>query len=269
MRGMYWKPQGASYVQRALVAALAVVGLIAVERLPTEQRQAYYAEKIEAARTAQEAMEIIKDKSASVGVRTMLETDPSGSGMIGLTLSPITSGSGSLVSKQTSVNPNFAAVILEWLKDLDIQSGDVVAVGVSGSFPAMNVATYSALHQVGAIPIVIASAAASQYGANDPRMTWLDMEAALRDADVFPYKSVAASRGGVGDDAIGLARRGQRMLDKAIERNEVPKLSPPEEGVPPAPVVQPLPEDDTQTPDIAQTVTFERQRGRTKGSDAR
>ena len=30
MRGMYWKPEGASQVQRALIAARAVVGLIAV-----------------------------------------------------------------------------------------------------------------------------------------------------------------------------------------------------------------------------------------------
>ena len=227
MRGMYWKPQGASYVQRALVAAIALVGLIAVERFPTEERQPFYAEKLQAANQALEAMDAIKEKSVAKGLQTIPETDPAGSGMVGETLSPITSGSGSLVSKQTSVNPNFAAVVVEWLKDLNIQAGDAVAVGVSGSFPAMNVAVYAALNTLGAIPIVITSTAASQYGANDPRMTWLDMEAALREAKVFPYTSIAASRGGVGDDAIGLTRRGQRMLDKAIERNNIPKITPP------------------------------------------
>ncbi|NNK07586.1 MAG: poly-gamma-glutamate system protein [Deltaproteobacteria bacterium] len=225
MRGMYWKPEGASQVQRALVAALAIVGLVAVEVFPTEEQQPYYGEKKLAAVKAQEAFAIIADASERRGLRVEPKFDPSGSRLIGDPLSPITSGSGSLVSKQTTVNPNFAAVVVEWLKDLKIKSGDVVAVGVSGSFPAMNVAVYSAIHELGIEPIIISSTAASQYGANDPSFTWLDMEAALRRGQVFPYKSAAASLGGVGDDAIGLTKRGRTMLERAIERNKIPVLA--------------------------------------------
>lgn len=225
MRGMYWKPEGASQVQRAVVAALAIVGLIAVEVFPSEEKQPYYAEKMLAARKAQEAFELLADTSERKGLALRLKTDPSGSRMIGEVLSPITSGSGSLVSKQTSVNPNFAAVVVEWLKEVGVKPGDVVAVGVSGSFPAMNVNVYSAIHELGLEPIVISSTAASQWGANDPGFTWLDMEAVLRKNEVFPYKSVAASLGGVGDEAIGLSKRGVRMLERAIERNEVVALA--------------------------------------------
>jgi poly-gamma-glutamate system protein len=225
MRGMYWKPQGASQVQRALVAALAVVGLVAVEVFPSEEQQPHYAEKMLAARKAQDALDVIRDASERRGLYLRAKTDPAASRLIGEVLSPITSGSGSLVSKQTSVNPNFAAVIVQWLKELRVKSGDVVAVGVSGSFPAMNVAVYSALHELGIEPIIISSTAASQWGANDPNFTWLDMEAVLRKTEVFPYKSVAASLGGVGDDAIGLTKRGRRMLERAIERNEMTLLA--------------------------------------------
>ena len=225
MRGMYWKPEGASQVQRALVAALALVGLVAVEVFPTEEQQPYYAEKMLAARKGQEALEVLRDASERRGLFLREKTDPSGSRMIGDVLSPITSGSGSLVSKQTTVNPNFAAVVVQWLKDLDIKSGDLVAVGLSGSFPAMNVAVYSALYELGIEPIVISSTAASQWGANNPNFTWLDMEATLRKAEVFPYKSVAASLGGVGDDAIGLTERGRVMLERAIERNKITALT--------------------------------------------
>ena len=225
MRGMYWKPQGASQVQRALVAALAVVGLVAVEVFPSEEQQPHYAEKMLAARKAQDALDVIRDASERRGLYLRAKTDPAASRLIGEVLSPITSGSGSLVSKQTSVNPNFAAVVVQWLKELRIKSGDVVAVGVSGSFPAMNVAVYSALHELGIEPIIISSTAASQWGANDPNFTWLDMEAVLRKTEVFPYKSVAASLGGVGDDAIGLTKRGRRMLERAIERNEMTLLA--------------------------------------------
>jgi poly-gamma-glutamate system protein len=225
MRGMYWKPEGASQVQRTLVAALAVIGLVAVEVFPSEEQQPHYAEKMLAARKAQDALDVIRDASERRGLFLRAKTDPAASRMIGEVLSPITSGSGSLVSKQTSVNPNFAAVLVQWLKELRIKSGDVVAVGVSGSFPAMNVAVYSALHELGIEPIIISSTAASQWGANDPNFTWLDMEAVLRKNEVFPYKSVAASLGGVGDDAIGLTKRGRRMLERAIERNEIPVLA--------------------------------------------
>ncbi len=225
MRGMYWKPEGASQVQRALVAALAVVGLVAVEVFPTEEQQPHYAEKMLAARKAQDAFDVIADASEQRGFRLEPKFDPSGSRLIGDPLSPITSGSGSLVSKQTTVNPNFAAVVVEWLKEIHVKTGDVVAVGVSGSFPAINVAVYAAIHELGLEPIIISSTAASQYGANDPSFTWLDMEAALRKNQVFPYKSVAASLGGVGDDAIGLTKRGRQMLQRAIERNKIPVLA--------------------------------------------
>jgi len=224
MRGMYWKPEGASQVQRALVAVLAITGLVAVERFPSEERQPHYAEKLLAARKAKEAIDVIRDASERRGLRVRAKTDPSGSRLIGEVLSPITSGSGSLVSKQTSVNPNFAAVLVQWLKDLGLKGGDLVAVGVSGSFPAMNIAVYSALHELGIEPVIISSTAASQWGANNPGFTWLDMESLLRKGDVFPYKSMAASLGGVGDEAIGITERGRKMLIRAIERNEVPGI---------------------------------------------
>lgn len=222
---MYWKPSGASQTQRALVAALAVIGLIAVEVFPAEEQQPYFAEKMLAARKAQDAFDVIAETSEAKGLPLHPKTDPAESRLIGEVLSPITSGSGSLVSKQTSVNPNFAAVIVQWLKDLGVRSGDVVAIGLSGSFPAMNVAVYSAVSELGLDPIIISSTAASQWGANEPNFTWLDMEAALRKAGVFPFKSAAASLGGVGDEAIGLSKRGKRMLERAIERNNVPQLT--------------------------------------------
>jgi poly-gamma-glutamate system protein len=221
---MYWKPEGASQVQRALVAALAITGLVAVERFPSEEQQPFYAEKMLAARKAKEAMDVIRDASERRGLQVRSKTDPSGTRLIGEVLSPITSGSGSLVSKQTSVNPNFAAVVVQWAKDLGLKGGDTVAVGVSGSFPAMNIAVYSALHELGIEPIIISSTAASQWGANNPGFTWLDMESALRKKEVFPYKSKAASLGGVGDEAIGITERGRKMLMRAIERNEIPGI---------------------------------------------
>ena len=83
MRGMYWKPEGASQVQRALVAALAVVGLVAVEVFPSEEQQPHYAEKMLAARKAQDALDVIRDASERRGLHLRAKTDPSASRLIG------------------------------------------------------------------------------------------------------------------------------------------------------------------------------------------
>ena len=224
MRGVYWTPQAVTRVQRGVIAALAVLCLLAVERLPSEERQPHYALKIRAAQIADQAMGVVRQTAAEKRITMEGKLDPTRSGMIGRVISPITSGSGSLISKQTTINPNFAAVMVEWLKELDVKKGDLVAVGVSGSFPAANLATYSAIHAIEAKPLIITSVGSSQFGANNPSLTWLDMETALRERGVFPFRSLAASRGGVGDDGIGLSPKGKKMLDRAITRNEIPKI---------------------------------------------
>lgn len=224
MRSLYWQPKSVTRVQRTVIAVFAIIGLIAVERFPTEERQPYYEVKMRAAEKAQEAMGIVRDVAVKKRLLTKPELDPTRSGLIGPVISPITSGSGSLISKQTTVNPNLAAVAVEWLKKCDVKPGDLVAVGISGSFPSVNLAVYSAIYEIGAQPLIVTSVAASQFGANNPGLTWLDIETALREEEVFPYKSLAASRGGVGDDAIGISERGQRLLDRAIERNGIPRI---------------------------------------------
>ena len=224
MRGVYWKPQSVTRAQRAVVATLAIMCMLAVELLPSEERQPNYALKMQAAQIADNAMTAVREEALEKRVRIEPELDPTRSGMVGRVISPITSGSGSRVSKQTTVNPNFAAVIVEWLKELKVDKGDLVAVGVSGSFPAANLAVYAAINAIGAKPLIITSVGASQFGANNPSLTWLDMEKALRERGVFPYTSLAASRGGVGDDGIGLSPKGKKLLDKAITRNEIPKI---------------------------------------------
>ena len=136
---------------------------------------------------------------------------------------PVTSVLGHLSAKQTSTNPNFAAVLVEMLKEAGVQQGDVVAVGVSGSFPALNICTYAALESLGARPLVISSASASQWGANVPQLMWPDMEHLLlrqKRVDeegkelppVFSIKSIATSIGGNNDEGEGLTEEEIKKL---------------------------------------------------------
>ena len=136
----------------------------------------------------------------------------------------MTTSRGHLPAKQIAVNPNFAAVVVHMLKRAGVEPGDPVAVGFSGSFPAINICVMAALEATGARPIIISSAGASQWGANIPTFMWPDMERVLFDSKVFPFRSLAASRGGIDDRGLGLAKDGRRLLDTAIRRSGLPHL---------------------------------------------
>jgi hypothetical protein len=202
-------------------------------------------EKLAAANLAQDAFDVIKSERIDVGPPIDKTIDPSESGLIGIPMSPVTTVIGDVSAKQTSVNPNFAAVLVEMLKESGVQEGDVVAVGMSGSFPALNICTYAACETLGVKPLVISSASASQWGANVPALLWPDMERTLRnkgktvpiidatgrpkldekgeptlrEEGLFAITSIARSIGGHQDRGLGLDEDGLRLVKASIERN--------------------------------------------------
>ncbi len=226
MKRVYWRPTRVSRAALVLIALVALVALLAVEKLPVQRKQPWYSEKIAAARLAEEALRVIKAERLRRGLRIDPAVDPARTGLLGPPFSPVTSNTGYLAAKRTSVNPNFAAVIVHLLKEAGVQPGDAVAVGVSGSFPALNIATYAALQVLGTKPLVITSTAASEWGANFAEFMWPDMERALLDRDVFEFRSAAASRGGIEDRGRGMSEEGRRLLDRAIERNALIRIDP-------------------------------------------
>ncbi len=226
MKKLYWRPSGISRIQLLLIALVAALCLTAVEQLPRVKRQPYFAEKVAAARLASAAMAAIKEEKARRGIPIDPEADPFGSGMIGSVVTAVTSNTGHLPAKIMSTNPNFAAVVVALLKEAGVREGDVVALGTSGSFPAMNVAAYAALQTLKTKPIVISSASSSEWGATDEDYLWLDMEQTLYQKKLVTFRSVAASRGGIDDRGFGISRQGRALLDAAIERAQLPNIEP-------------------------------------------
>ena len=224
MKGMYWSRSKIPVRVLAGLAIAGVVGLLTLERFPVETGQPNQSKKLAAAELASEAFAAIKDARIAAGYPIDVGVDPARSGMVGAEITAVTSISGHLGSKQASVNPNFAAVVVDALTEAGVQSGDVVAVGYTGSFPAMNVAVCTALEVMEVKPVVIASAASSQYGANFKNFLWLDMEHCLYDRGLISFRSIAASRGGYEDRAVGMSPRSQQLLDTAIDRNGLPHL---------------------------------------------
>ena len=99
-----------------------------------------------------------------------------------------------------------------------------MAIGFSGSFPALNICVLAAIATLKADPIIIASAGSSQWGANNSEFMWPDMEKLLKEKHIFPYRSIAISRGGIDDRALGMPKSARKMLDQVITRSGVPML---------------------------------------------
>ncbi len=147
------------------------------------------------------------------------QTDPDQTGLIGPETSPIISSRAVLAEKQRAINPNLAAVFVKWLKEAELKSGDYVAVGVTGSSPAVNIALYSAMKELELKPVIITALSSSRYGASNINFTWLDIEKAFYPESGF--LTYAASRGGNRDIAAGMNSEGKEVLGDIIDENNL------------------------------------------------
>jgi poly-gamma-glutamate system protein len=142
--------------------------------------------------------------------------DINGTGLIGLRYSSITTSLGILEAKRTSTNPDMAALIVRLLEEAGVKAGDSVAIGASSSFPALILAALSACQALRVKPVLICSLGASQYGANDPAFTWLDMMDCLRASGIMDIRPAAVSIGGDSDSGRNMDPRGREVLLQGI-----------------------------------------------------
>ncbi len=224
MKKVYWRPQKTPVFAFVLIAMLSLSGLFSVEYFRIERRTPYYREKVEASRLALLAMETIRSERIKRGFTIDEQNDPTGSGLIGAFTSPVTSDRGNLQSKQTSINPNCAAVVVELLKRAKVRQGDPVAVSFSGSFPALNISVLAALKVLDCKPTIITSASASQWGANNPDFLWIDMEHLLYNEGLSPFRTAVASMGGRNDQGEEMTPEGRELITETLKRNDVPLL---------------------------------------------
>ncbi|MCF8373060.1 MAG: poly-gamma-glutamate system protein [Bacteroidales bacterium] len=216
-----YKFRAKSNIVLTVLSVLSLLAFIAVENGKVEVKQKWYAEKLEAAELSQLAANTLKEYRLGKGVFIDAINDPNNTALIGQEYTLVTTDRGYIEAKLSSTNPNFAAVIVQLLKDAGLKEKDNVAVAMTGSFPGLNISIMAALEALDLKPIVITSVGASNFGANDPYFTWLDMENVLYESNVFHTKSVAASMGGGADIGRGLSPEGRELIVKAIERNDV------------------------------------------------
>lgn len=219
MKKVYWKPAKTSWQIHVIIAIVSLICIASVELFKIKIKKPNYQEKVEAAQLMDSAIKVLRKYRLEKIGPVDPEVDPVDSGIIGTLITPITSNSGVREAKLATVNPNWAAVMIEIFDKAGIKDGDTIAAGFSGSFPALNIAVLSAAQVMKLKVIAISSAAASTWGANIPDMSWLDMERILNENKLISNRSVAASLGGSQDRAVGMSKEGKELLRKIIERN--------------------------------------------------
>lgn len=224
MRMIYWRPSTIPRVALLVTALLALAALSSVELIKVQKKKPHYSEKFRASLAMKRGMDVIKNYRIKHVDPIDAEFDPARSGMIGLPQSPITSKSGQLKAKQHTINPNWGAVMVDLYKAARLKAGDTVAMGFSGSFPALNLAALVAAEVLQLKVISITSVASSTWGANDPKLTWLDMERILYEEGIIAHRSIAASFGGMEDSELGKSKKKREVLRTVIERNGLSPL---------------------------------------------
>lgn len=204
-------------------AGLVVLAILLTVCLDRNERDLGDAESRAASRMAA-AFPILVSELESLGMEIDLELDPNRTGLIGEEFTLLTTTVGVLSSKRTSTNPAFAALMVRWLSQLDLEAEDHVLITLSGSFPSLGIAAIIACEELGIIPVLVSSIGASMYGANRPGFSWLDIESTLEQNGIIQHTSARVTLGGEGDIGLSYPEGGREAAFAAIERHAVPAI---------------------------------------------
>jgi len=172
---------------------------------------------IEASALMARSLASIKALRLEKGLPIDRAIDPNQTGIVGDEFTPLTTSLGDAAAKRTAANPAFAGVVAAYFEQAGLASGDVVAIGGSGSFPAFVLASLCAARVMDLRPVLIYSVGSSMYGANIPGFTFVDMLARLRAERLLPYDITAVAPGGEHDGGRGVLfdEDGTTLIDEA------------------------------------------------------
>lgn len=190
-----------------------------VDQHPAFERQALAAEIM------QQALAEIKELRKTLDIKILVKDDPNRTGIIGTEFSDLTTTIGDLEAKRTSTNPDFAALMVRYFLEIGLKSEDVIAIGASGSFPALIVATLAAAKALNLDSVLIYSLGSSMYGANIPDLTFVQMLDFLNKKGIFSCQIAAISFGGDNDRADGLVFSGSKeTFEKIANSSDLPLI---------------------------------------------
>ncbi len=221
-------------MNRTIVAAgiISLAAFLLVRVSAPERELPQTPEMAAAARLMSDAISAVGDYRELLGVTTGQSIDegldPNRTGLIGPKLSPLFTTVGHLEAKRTTTNPDMAALLVHLLQKAGVETGDRIAIGASGSFPALLIASLSAARSLELQPVVIFSLGASSHGATDVDFNMLDLYRFLRRETGLTVAAEAVSLGG-GDDIAGeLEEETRQSLIVQIEESGIHFIHEPE-----------------------------------------
>jgi len=162
-----------------------------------------------------------REARVSEVIRTELaQTDPNRTGLVGIEWSDLTSTSGYLDAKQCTTRPEWIEVLRGWFRELNLQPGDRVAIGSSGSMPGFLLAARIAAESMDLEPVIIASLTASNYGANIESFDLMHMEEVLLREGIVRVPIRAITPGGNRDRNHGAEPGVQTFVTRRLTELE-------------------------------------------------
>ena len=212
----------------AILAALAVIAVAGTQWL-TRSAEPFNDQMAVAASRMHDATTVLAEYRVAHGL-PLDPDDVNQTGLIGTFFSSLTTTIGTLEAKRTTTNPNMAALAVRLLIEAGVRDGDAIAVGASGSFPAILLAVLCAADALDLDIGLIVSLGASQWGANLVEFTWLEMQDVLIRAGLLPssYSADAVSFGGTNDVGTDLPRDVRDALRMQVAASGVPLIEEPE-----------------------------------------
>lgn len=204
-----------------ILFALSLLFFMLSRYVPFKDADRIKREMREASRIMSEAADSIRECQREKGLTLDRNRDINMTGLIGVEYSPLSTSLGSLEAKRTTTNPNLAGLVVFLLEESGVGRGDAVAVGASGSFPALIVAVLSAAKAMDVRPLAICSIGASQWGANNPEFHWLHMHSCLLRNGIFDQEPVAFSLGGYKDSEENIIPGGLAPLLKETQERGI------------------------------------------------
>jgi poly-gamma-glutamate system protein len=202
-----------------------LVGLLLIEQTKSIVQTPYYDEQTQAAQLMKNSLEAIREERLKRNIPLDIGLDPNQTGIIGKEYTELTTTLGNLEAKRTSTNPAFAALLVKYFKEANLKKGDIIAIGASGSFPAVIVATLSAARVLELEPLPIYSVGSSEYGANIPEFTFMKMLDSLNKGNILSYSLLAISMGGYLDIKKIVQSSGTLVIDAdSIEENILQRM---------------------------------------------
>ncbi len=227
------RPDPSLTLRFAAAGALSLVAWILLETLIPRPLVPWSPAMLRAAERMGAGVEALARHCRERGIPVDPAVDPNGTCLIGPEVTELFTTLGEPGAKRTTTVPDMAALLVHFLEEAGVVAGDRVAVGASGSFPALLVATLVAVEALEARPVVILSLGASSFGATRPDFHLLDIHRVLLDRGIVATPPAAVSLGGEGDVGAGfdpafregllaeLGRTGLPLLDEKTLRGNV------------------------------------------------